>query len=151
MSFTTNQRLQNGQATKWAIEDWGTFYGVISMECRPWKTVVDLFFTITFIFLRKTKNKTTGTAWHVTSFQWTILPKTIALDQSASEDSLSYCKKKKLCFVFAAVVGKWYKFVQMINAIPQWNFQIPSFASPHYFSKTWIGATNENSNVDLRD
>ena len=31
-------------------------------ECRPWKIVVDLFFTITFIFLRKTKNKNTGIA-----------------------------------------------------------------------------------------
>ena len=30
----------------------------------------------------------TGTAWHVTSFPWSI-----ALDQSAREDLLSYCKK----------------------------------------------------------
>ena len=55
------------------------------------------FFTITFVvavffFLRETKNKTTSTAWHVTSFPWFLLSETIAMDQSAREDSLSYCK-----------------------------------------------------------
>ena len=39
-------------------------------------------------FFTKNQNKTTGTAWHVTSFPWSI-----ALDQSARGDSLSYCKK----------------------------------------------------------
>ena len=51
--------------------------------------MVDLFFTITFIFFffyQKPKpKKKNGTAW--------ILSQTIALDQSAREDSLSYCKK----------------------------------------------------------
>ena len=45
-----------------------------------------------FFFLQKTKNKTTSTAWHVTSFPWLKLSKTITLDKSAREDSLSYCK-----------------------------------------------------------
>ena len=40
-----------------------------------------------------TSRKTTGTAWHVTSFPSSILSQTIALDQSAPEDSLSCCKK----------------------------------------------------------
>ena len=66
---------------------WRHFY--VLYECRPWKIVVDLFFTITFIFFFFTKNqnqkKKNGTAW--------ILSQTIALDQSAREDSLSYCKK----------------------------------------------------------
>ena len=52
--------------------------------------MVDLFFTITFIFF--IYEKTTGTAWHVTLFPWSILSYTIALDQSAPEDLLSYCK-----------------------------------------------------------
>ena len=34
---------------------WRHFYGL--SECRSWKIVVDLFFTTTFIFLRKTKNQ----------------------------------------------------------------------------------------------
>ena len=44
------------------------------------------------LFLWKTKTKTTGTAWHVTSFPWSILSQTMALDHSAREDSLSYLK-----------------------------------------------------------
>ena len=44
------------------------------------------------IFLRKTKNKTTGTAWPVTSFPWSILWQTITLDQS-TQNLLSYGKK----------------------------------------------------------
>ena len=47
---------------------------------------------IYFLYLRKNKDKTTGTAWHVTSFPWSLLLYTIALDQSAPEDLLSYCK-----------------------------------------------------------
>ena len=47
-----------------------------------------VFYNNIYFFLRKTKNKTTGTAWHVKSFPWSI-----ALDQSAREDSLSHCKK----------------------------------------------------------
>ena len=43
-------------------------------------------------FFTKNQNQNnrywTGTAWHVTSFT-----RSIALDQSAREDSLSYCKK----------------------------------------------------------
>ena len=39
---------------------WRHFCGL--EECRPWKIVVDLFFTITFILLRKTKKETIGTA-----------------------------------------------------------------------------------------
>ena len=45
------------------------------------------------IIFKKTKNKTSGTAWHVTSFPCSILSQTIALDQSAREDSLSYILK----------------------------------------------------------
>ena len=44
------------------------------------------------LFSWKTKTKTTRTAWHVTSFPWTILSQTMALDHSAREDSLSYCE-----------------------------------------------------------
>ena len=65
---------------------WRHFY--VLYECRPWKIVVDLFFTITFIFFftkNQNQKKKNGTAW--------ILSQTIALDQSAREDSLSYCKK----------------------------------------------------------
>ena len=49
--------------------------------------MVDLFFTITFIFsfLRSFSE-------NVTSFLWSTVSQTIALDQSAREDSLSYCK-----------------------------------------------------------
>ena len=49
--------------------------------------MVDLFFKITFIFsfLRSFSE-------NVTSFLWSIVSQTIALDQSAREDSLSYCK-----------------------------------------------------------
>ena len=49
--------------------------------------MVDLFFTITFIFsfLRSFSE-------NVTSFLWSIVSPTMALDQSAREDSLSYCK-----------------------------------------------------------
>ena len=45
--------------------------------------MVDLFFTITFTF---------SFSENVTSFPWSILSLTIAPDQSAREDSLSYCK-----------------------------------------------------------
>ena len=55
--------------------------------------MVDLFLTIILIFLRKAKNKTAGPAWYVKSFPWSRLSQTLALDQSAREDSLSYCKK----------------------------------------------------------
>ena len=91
-----------------------------SMDCRPWKIVVDLFFTITFIFLRKTKNKTTGTAWHVMSFPWS---------NYSQRPSLLTNQRARIRSVFAAVVGKWYHFVQMINAIPQWNFQYRALLS----------------------
>ena len=49
--------------------------------------MVDLFFTITFIFsfLRSFSE-------NVTSFLWSTVSQTMALDQSAREDSLSYCK-----------------------------------------------------------
>ena len=49
--------------------------------------MVDLFFTITFIFsfLRSFSE-------NVTSFLWSTVSQTKALDQSAREDSLSYCK-----------------------------------------------------------
>ena len=49
--------------------------------------MVDLFFTITFIFsfLRSFSE-------NVTSLLWSTVSQTIALDQSAREDSLSYCK-----------------------------------------------------------
>ena len=45
------------------------------------------------IIFKKTKNKTSGTVWHVTSFPRSILSQTMALDQSAREDSLSYIVK----------------------------------------------------------
>ena len=67
--------------------------------------MVDLFFTITFIFVYEkleTKNDQTNkpkkpdTALHVTSFPWSIThcrgSQTIALDEPTREDSLSYCK-----------------------------------------------------------
>ena len=56
------------------VDHFWSFYGVISMVYKSvdhgklWS-----IFRITFIFLRKTKNKTTGSAWHVTSFPWSIL------------------------------------------------------------------------------
>ena len=46
-----------------------------------------LFFTITFMF-----SFLPSFSENVTSFLWSIVSQTIALDQSAREDSLSYCK-----------------------------------------------------------
>ena len=60
---------------------------VYGLWCRPWKIVVDLFFTTSciFSFLRSFSE-------NVTSFPWSVVSWTIALDQSAREDSRSYCK-----------------------------------------------------------
>ena len=69
--FKCNLELQTSSFT---AKFW-TFYGVISMVY----TSVDhgkLWSILSFyrsIFLRKTKNKATATAWHVTSFPWSIL------------------------------------------------------------------------------
>ena len=78
---------------------WRHFYSLY--ECGPWKIVVDLSFTITFIFFYdklNTKNKQTNkqkrtlrdmlSHFHGRS----ILSQTIALDKPTREDSLSYCK-----------------------------------------------------------
>ena len=104
--FSTVYTLIDHRNDGFTAKSW-TFYGVISMVY----TTVDhgklwsiCFFTITFSFFsRKTKpyppppqkkrEKKNGTTWHVTSFPWSTLSQTIALDQSAPEDTLSYCKK----------------------------------------------------------
>ena len=69
--FKCNLELQTSSFT---AKFW-TFYGVISVIY----TSVDhgkLWSILSFynnIFLRKTKNNATATAWHVTSFPWSIL------------------------------------------------------------------------------
>ena len=82
------------QASGFTAKFW-TFYGVISMVYKSvdhGKLWSICFLQQHLFFLRKNKkNKTTGSAWHVTSFPWSILSYTIALDQSARQDSLSYC------------------------------------------------------------
>ena len=57
---------------------WLHFYG--RQEYRPWKIVVDLFFTTAF------------TVAPITSLPLSVLLSTMALDQSAREKSLGYCK-----------------------------------------------------------
>ena len=52
------------------------------------KILVDLFFTITFIFFTKNQKQNN---WHcVTCY---VISMVLALDQSARKDSLSYCKQ----------------------------------------------------------
>ena len=127
----SNLKWNHGpQASGFTAKFW-TFYGVISMVYKSvhrGKLWSICFFTITFIFLRK--NKTTGTAWHVASFLWCIISWTIAIDQSAREDSLSYCKTKY--WAFSLKIQKRAKFLLMLT-----NSADKSAVSKHinFFSK----------------
>ena len=100
-STTIFHGLHSSRPLKWrrkmfkTVKFW-TFCGIISMVYKSvdhGKVWSICFLQEHLFFLRKNKkNKTADTAWHVTSFPWSILSYTIALDQSAREDSLSYCK-----------------------------------------------------------
>ena len=77
-----------GELFHWKVSNISVVYKSVDHGKLWW-----MCFSITFIFFwRKTKNKTSGTAWPFTSFPWSKLSETIALDQSARDDSLSYCK-----------------------------------------------------------
>ena len=78
------------------------------------------------IFLRKTKNKTTGTAWHVMSLSWSILSQTIALDQSAARIRSVILKLRMVVYHLENVSGKYSWKVNRkgpFGVVPAENFR----------------------------
>ena len=78
---------------------WLHFYG--RQEYRPWKIVVDLFFTTAFTVFdvhlgcsfsgNRARRKRKTNCATITSLPLSVLLSTIALDQSPREKSLGYC------------------------------------------------------------
>ena len=61
------------QSSRFTAKFW-TFYGIISIVYRkPWKTVVDLFFTITFIVMKNQKQNNRHRMIYVISMVYTLI------------------------------------------------------------------------------
>ena len=120
------------QASGFTAKIW-TFYGVIFMEI-----VVDLFLTITFILSRKTKNKTTGTAWHVMSFPWSIL----STNQRARIRSVIVKLKIYTMRWSLQSHNPWVHSYRV--GVEEWQTTIPAFPTPSplncYVSSDWSWA-----------